>query len=240
MTTLHPAPLAPKDLATLRRVPMFRDLDETAAARILLGARPRRWEKGLTIVEQGAPLDRFYVVLEGWVKLYRPTPSGGEAVVALMTAGESFAEAVSFLGGRCPVSVDAVTDVRLLAIENAALRRAIEEDGPIALALLASIAHQGERLADQVDRMKAMTAPRRVADFLVSCAEAERTSEETDRVAFTLPLEKGLIAARLGMTPESFSRALARLRPRGVTVDRADVRIASLERLADWVEGDEA
>lgn len=240
MTTPHPAPLGPHDLTTLGRVPMFRDLGAAATARILVGARPRRWEKGLTIIEQGAPLDRFYVVLEGWVKLYRPTPAGGEAVVALMTAGESFAEAVSFLGGRSPVSVDAVTDVRLLAIENAALRRAVEEDGTIALALLASIAHQGERLADQVDRMKAMTAPRRVADFLVACAEGAGRTDEADRVAFSLPLEKALLAARLGMTPESFSRALARLRRVGVTVDRAEVRIASLERLADWVEGGDA
>lgn len=158
------------DLAILRNVPMFRDLDEVATARILAGAVPRRWEKGHTVVEQGEKADGFWVVLQGWVKLYRLTPSGGEAVLTLMTAGESFAEAVSFLGGRCPVSVDTVTEARLLRVENAALRRAIAEDGAIAIALLASIAHQGEALTDQVDRMKALTAPRRVADFLVVAA----------------------------------------------------------------------
>ena len=46
---------------------------------------------------QGEALDAFYVVLEGWVKLYRLTPTGEEAVVTVMTAGETFAEAVVFL-----------------------------------------------------------------------------------------------------------------------------------------------
>lgn len=228
------------DLVMLRNVPMFRDLDEVATARILAGAVPRRWEKGLTVVEQGETADGFWVVLEGWVKLYRLTPSGGEAVLTLMTAGESFAEAVSFLGGRCPVSVDTVTEARLLRVENAALRRAIADDGAIAIALLASIAHQGEALTDQVDRMKALTAPRRVADFLVVTASRTRAATEGGRVDLRLPYEKALIAARLGMTPESFSRALAQLRRRGVTVDRDFVRIASLERLADWVEHEDA
>ena len=236
MTPPLPSKLDAADLAMLRNVPMFRDLDETATARILAGALPRRWEKGQTVVEQGAKADGFWVVLDGWVKLYRLTPSGGEAVLTLMTAGESFAEAVSFLGGRCPVSVDTVTDVRLLRVENAALRRAIADDGSIAIALLASIAHQGEALTDQVDRMKALTAPRRVADFLVVSAARLKTAREGGRVDLRLPYEKALIAARLGMTPESFSRALAQLRRHGVTVDRDSVHIASLERLADWVE----
>lgn len=238
MTSLRLPQLDTADLAMLRNVPMFRDLDDAATARVLAGALPRRWDKGRTVFEQGAPIDGFYVVLEGWVKLYRLTPSGGEAVLTVMTAGESFAEAVSFLGGRTPVCADTVTEARLLYVDNAALRRAIVEDGSIAIALLASIAHQGEALTDQVDRMKALTAPRRVADFLVTAA-ARQKGATTARVDLRLPYEKALLAARLGMTPESFSRALAQLRELGVTVDREFVRIASLERLAEWVEADD-
>jgi CRP-like cAMP-binding protein len=228
--------LSAADLANLRNVPMFRFLDDDITAAVLAGATPRRWSAGQTILEQDHPLDAFYVVLEGWVKLYRITRTGEEAVLSVMTAGESFAEAVVFMGGRCPVSVDAVGDVRLLRIEYAALRRAIERDGATALALLASIAHQGEALTDQVDRMKTMTAPRRVADFFLALALRLRSPAETGAAELRLPYEKALIAARLGMTPESFSRAVAQLRRHGVAVERDRVRIASLERLGDWIE----
>jgi hypothetical protein len=51
-----------------------------------------------------------------------------------------------------------------------------------------------------------------------------------------LPFEKGLLANRLGMKPESFSRALVQLRSRGVTVERGTVRIADMNRLLAFVE----
>ena len=51
-----------------------------------------------------------------------------------------------------------------------------------------------------------------------------------------LPYEKALIANRLGMKPESLSRALTRLRPIGVTVDRDHVLINDISRLTEYVE----
>ena len=43
-----------------------------------------------------------------------------------------------------------------------------------------------------------------------------------------LPYDKKLIASRLGMKPETFSRALAQLRNHGVTIKGGDARIADL------------
>ncbi len=56
-----------------------------------------------------------------------------------------------------------------------------------------------------------------------------------------LPYEKALIASRLGMQPESFSRALKQLRPLGVEVRGDDVTISDIKALAAYVEkGDSA
>ena len=55
-------------------------------------------------------------------------------------------------------------------------------------------------------------------------------------VVLELPFEKSLLANRLGMKPESFSRALARLRAHGVTVDREIVKIDDVGRLVSFVE----
>jgi hypothetical protein len=46
-------------------------------------------------------------------------------------------------------------------------------------------------------------------------------------VKLALPYEKALLANRLGMKPESFSRALARLREFGVVVEREHVVIGT-------------
>jgi CRP/FNR family transcriptional regulator, dissimilatory nitrate respiration regulator len=77
-----------------------------------------------------------------------------------------------------------------------------------------------------VEQIKVLTAPQRVADFLLRlcpCEQGQNTME--------LPYEKALIASRLGMQPGSLSRALANLRAHGVSVDRNSVSIADVERL---------
>ena len=54
-----------------------------------------------------------------------------------------------------------------------------------------------------------------------------------------LPCEKALIANRLGMKPESFSRAIGRLRNLGVSVDHEYVSIAEVGTLVAFVEKSE-
>ena len=229
LTTLDEA-----DLARLREVPMFRHMDAAVAAAVLAGAVPKRWDRGCGVLLQGEPADAFYVILEGWVKLYRLLPDGSEAVVSVMTAGESFAEAAMFIGARFPVAADTVTEARLLRIEASTLRAAMRADGRVATALLASIAHHTATLSEQVHLIKALAAPQRVADFLVGNARRTLGAAVHGRLVLKLPYDKALIARRLGMTPESFSRALATLRGRGVTVSRDSVEIASLARLESF------
>ncbi|TBW40301.1 Crp/Fnr family transcriptional regulator [Siculibacillus lacustris] len=231
--------LDPADLARLREVALFRHVDADVCAAILGGARPLPLPRGSTIMTQGAPADAFHVILEGWVKLYRRQPDGGEAVVAVMTAGESFAEAVMFMGGRYPVTGEAVSDVRLLRIEAATLRTAIRADGRVAIALLASIAHHTEVLSEHVEAIKALSAPQRVADFVVDLARRTFGRDVAGRLALKLPYDKALIARRLGMTPESFSRALVTLREAGVKVSRDAVTIADLDRLDGYARSGE-
>ncbi len=222
------------DMARVREVPMFRHMDADVVAAVLSGAVPKRWDRGVTVVVQGEPADAFYLILEGWVKLCRLLPDGTEAVVSVMTTGESFAEAVMFMGGHYPVAAETVTEARLLRIEATTLRAAMKADGRVAIALLASIAHHTSTLSEQLHLIKALAAPQRVADFLVVDARRTHGAEAQGRIRLRLPYDKALIARRLGMTPESFSRALATLRAHGVSVSRDAVEIASLARLEQY------
>jgi CRP/FNR family transcriptional regulator, dissimilatory nitrate respiration regulator len=215
------------DWAILSRAPLFRAMGRDIT-RSLIGSRvARQYERGERIFQQGDPADAFFFICEGWVKLFREREDGGEVVVAIFTAGETFAEAAMFLGGRYPASAEAVSPARILRADGAILRQTILQNPQLAFDMLAAASVHLKHLVEHIEQLKAQSAPQRIADFLLDQVGAAYGPAE-----IALPYEKALIANRLGMQPESFSRALARLRRLGVTVTREHVHIADVARLA--------
>ena len=219
------------DWQIVRSTPLFGTVAQDVA-QSLIGNQPVTvHKKGETLFQQGEPANSFFVVLGGWVKLYRMTPDGNEAVVGVFRRGETFAEAAMFLGGRYPVSAEVVTDTRLIRVDGQLLRRRIGEQPELALSMLASASYHLKSLVEQIEHIKLLSAPQRLADFLFRLSPVREGG-----CTIELPYEKALIANRLGMKPESLSRALAKLRPLGVSVDREYVSIVDVSLLSRFVE----
>lgn len=212
--------LEERDLPVVLHVPLFAGLETSSLAELLADAVVRRFPRNALLFVEGEPAGQFYLVLDGWVRLYRQTPDGRETVIALPARGETFAEAVMFLGGRYPVNAAVVDDARLLVIPAKSFRRALENDNELCFKMMASMAVHLRHLVGQVEQLTVRSSSERVAQFLLRLA---RNGAESAIVH--LPYDKGLIAARLGMQPETFSRALAKLRPLGVETHGSRVTI---------------
>jgi CRP-like cAMP-binding protein len=133
-----------------------------------------------------------------------------------------------FMGGRYPVTATAVTESRLVSISNARLRDQILAKPETAFAMLASMAQHLKLLVAQIEQMKLLTTKQRAIRFLLDqCGRAEGAAR------FSLPHDKALIAHRLGMKPETFSRALAELAKHGVRMSGSHVTIDDVGRLGD-------
>lgn len=221
------------DLAAVRSAPVFAGLPPPALEALLSGATVKAVNRGELLFVQGDPVTAFFVVLDGWVKVYRLTPSGGEAIVAVFTRGQSFAEAAAFVGGRFPASGEAVTDGRILRLHSGNLLRLIREDPDIGLAMLASTSLHLHMLVQQIEQLKSHTGAQRVAEFLSSLCIGQK-----DDCKINLPYDKALIAGRLGMQPESLSRAFARLKQIGVHIDQNTAHIEDVAKLRIYAEED--
>lgn len=224
--------LSARDWDVVMRAPLFKAMGPAIARAMIANRAPREYDRGETVFEEGAPADGFFCVIEGWAKLYRLREDGEEVVVAIFSVGETFAEVAMFLGGRYPASCEAVSPARVLKIDGANLRRAILEKPQLAFDMLAASSLRLRQLVDEIEQLKARSALQRIADFFVKLADA---SAGPARIG--LPYEKALIARRLGMKPESFSRALGRLAELGVSVDRESVRIEDVAKLSAFAEG---
>lgn len=218
-----------------RRSLLMKPLPSAVAEDLLSDATTRDFAGGETIFLQDEKATVVHVVLDGWVKLYRIAPNGNETVVNVFTKGHSFGEAVAFRLKPYPVSAEAVTDCTLLQISARRFISILQREPEVAIAVLASTFQHLHDLVSQVEQIKSQTGAQRVADFLIRLCTCRSGS-----CVVTLPYDKLLIAGRLGMKPESLSRAFAKLKPMGVHVSRHHATIEDIEALHDYAEKDPA
>ena len=221
------------DFEFIRNQALFRDLDDDKVNTIIGDAIPTEYPRGKVLFHQGDPADHFYIILTGWVKIFRISADGHEAVIGVFSEGETVADAAIFLGRRFPASGEVVEDATILRISGVRLRNCIYEDPSIALSMLASMSLHMKSLIDQVAQMKLYHGPQRVASFLLRLCPIP-----SGPAVVSLPYEKTLIASRLGMQPESLSRALNKLRNLGVTVNHGHVVVNDVAELARFAHED--
>ncbi len=186
------------DLEIVSRIAVFRELKPEMVQRLIAPATVVALEERGTLFRQGDPATAFFIVLEGWIKLYRLTFAGDEAVILVLTKGGSLAEAVAFTGNRYPATAEAVTEARVVRIPADHVVRCIRENPDIALSMIASTSLHLHHLVQQVEQLKAQSGIQRLAEFLASlCPVANGPA------MIALPYDKALIAARLGLKPES-------------------------------------
>jgi CRP-like cAMP-binding protein len=214
------------DLQVIGRVAVFRGLKPETVQHIIAPATAVTLRRHEWIMRQGEPATAFFIVIDGWIKLYRSTLSGDEAVIEVMTKGDSFAEAAAFTGSRYIASGEAVATARIARVPADHLVKCIYENPVIASSMIASISTHMHHLVQQVEHLKVQSGVQRVAEFLASLALANQ-----DKPAVALPYDKLLIAAQLGLTPESLSRAFARLKAVGVAIDAAHVVVKDVAKL---------
>lgn len=222
-------------LGIARESLLLRNLPEPVADRLLADAALQDYSRGETVFLQGEDARVIHVVIDGWVKLYRVAPNGNEAVVGVFARGSSIGEAVALRQRPYPVSAEAVSDCTLLMIPVHSLIAMLRHEPELAVAVIAATFQHLHDLVAQVEQIKAQTGAQRVADFLVQLCACDSGS-----CVVTLPYDKALIAGRLGMKPESLSRAFARLKSVGVNVTRDHARIDDIAALCDYAEQDPA
>ncbi|WP_095110781.1 Crp/Fnr family transcriptional regulator [Pseudomonas sp. Irchel 3E20] len=217
----------PSIVLILRRHHLFSQLPEKVFQDVCQLANLKRLDAQASLMHQGDPAKRFFLLVSGQIKLHRVTGEGQENLVEIIHAGQTFAEALLFSEARCyPVTATALKDSVLVSIEGTHYRKALEEQPKICLAILGSMSiHLHQRLKD-IDTLTLSNASRRVINFLFQ----ERDPVSGDVV---LQVSKRLVASKLGIQPETFSRILHRLVEGGlIEMHRRNIRILAEEELA--------
>lgn len=215
------------------RAPIFRSLPEDSVKPLLAKCHMKQAGRGASIHLQGERAHSMFIVVNGWVKLYRMSPCGTEAVVGVMSRGDCFGEAAALRGEVYTTGAEAVTQTDLVQFDCHDLWHAVEHDVVLCRSMLNAIVRANGALVQQLEQLKSHSGAQRIADFLLSLCR-----DETGKCTVVLPYDKVLIAAWLGMKPESLSRSFRRLESCGVRIMKDRAIIQSVERLVEFADED--
>lgn len=192
----------------LRQHYLFYPLDETQWARLQPHIHSRPLSEGEFLFTQGEPAPYFYVIGTGGVKLFRTSTQGLEKIMRLVYAGQSFAESALFSDPpRYPVHAQAIVASQLAEVECEAYLALLRESFGACRAVMREMVRRIHGHWDEIEGLSLLDSRHRVARYLLRLACTDDTTARTVR----LPARKVLIAAHVGLAPETLSRTLKML-----------------------------
>lgn len=189
---------------------LLQRLSDEQIERVAQRATRVRLGEGQALFSQGDPAERFFLVLRGQIKLYRLSPNGNEKIIEIIGPGNTFAEAMMFLDRPAyPVCATALNACELISIESKDFRNMLSESVGTCFILLGDVSQRLRGLIRQIDELTLHTATNRVAAFLLQKAREEGK-------VFELNVSKQVLASRMSVKPETFSRIIKQLSERGI------------------------
>ncbi|MDP5238625.1 Crp/Fnr family transcriptional regulator [Uliginosibacterium sp. 31-16] len=216
----------------LGRLPLFAAVDVESLDRIAGSVTEHRLARGEVLFRQNSPCTGFYLVAHGQIKLAVTAPNGNEKVLELIPAHMSFGEAVMFLGRPFPVTAEALTDSLVLGVPREPVQELIDTDKLFARKMLAGLSLRLHSLVKDVEGYALRSSTQRLIGYLLGEAGAE---DKAGALEIDLPTSKQVLASRLSVTPETFSRILHNLSSAGlVEVEGKTIRVHDVARLRDF------
>lgn len=205
---------------SLRQSHLFSALSDEQLDRVRRYSHITDMVEGESLFFQGDEVSSFYLLLSGRIKLYRVSPDGKEKVVEIVEPGVAFAEALMFLDKpNYPVTATAIAPSRVIGVNCREFKAMLSESIDTCFLLLAEMSFRLRGLISEIDTLSLDTGTVRTVTYLLSQAP-----EDSDR--YQLQVAKSVIASRLSVKPETFSRILKNLHEQNiVTIDGRNVTI---------------
>lgn len=221
---------AAEDIARIRANYIFSEMTDAELQQCLTHLEVTTYAPGEIVFQQGAHATRFFIVCEGVVQLFRTSPMGDKKVIEILKTGNSFAEAVFFMGGNYPVHAMAVDNVRLAGIAFQDFNNCLVNNISLAFRMMGGMSRRIHGLVNEIDRLTLGTACQRLAFFLLEQAQASG-GESTVQ----LDAPKHVIASRIGIKPETLSRILTRFKEEGIVEESGHkLTVLNLKKLHDF------
>jgi CRP-like cAMP-binding protein len=208
----------------LTDIALFGTLTSEQLRFLAVSCFPRRVPKGRLIFDKGEQLNGFYAVRTGRVKLAILSPEGADRVVQIALAGDALGEAMGLLQRPSPVYAQALCSSELLFFRRDRVLAAAARWPNLGMLFLEQACERVHQLVQDLEACCLQSAMQRVAGYLLDNLCPRRDANCCGEAV--LPAGKAVVASRLNLTPETFSRELRHLSSKGIiSVERCTVLV---------------
>jgi CRP/FNR family transcriptional regulator, dissimilatory nitrate respiration regulator len=216
--------------ALLAKTSLFGGLADAELARLEAASRLIRLQRGDFLFNVGEPCKAMHVVADGRVRLFFTSRQGHEKVLEIVDCGGSVDEAQVLTDEAYTVTAQAMTDTQVIQISREAMVHELDIDPQLSLKMLRGLASREYRMLCDLESCAQHSGVQRVVAFLLDEIPASRAGCRS--IELTLTVAKGVIASRISLTQEHFSRLLKSLSDRGlIHVDQKLIAIPDTARL---------
>lgn len=214
----------------LAHVPLFNGLTPEEMARVARSSYEINAQKGEIIFHRGAACTGFYILVYGQVKLSFTSAQGNEKIVEVLQQGQSFGKEVMFLDKPHLLSAQTLADSLVLHVSKASIFEEMARNHDFARKMMARMAMRLHQLMTDVESYSLHSGKQRIIAYLIG--ELDENQLDATDVVIELAINKGIIASRLNLTQEHFSRILHELTGLGlIAVEGKKIRIPSVPKL---------
>lgn len=201
-------------------------------------AEVRRWAdlatkfpvpRGAVVFRQGEPCTGLHVVVEGQVKLALQNARGDEKVIDIIGPGSSFGETALLLGEPHTMAAEAIADTVLLQLGRDAVLEEIQRSTVFSGRMLQAVCRRLAQRTQDLESITLHSGVQRVTAYLLTQLP---DGVNGTPVEIRLPAKKSIIASRLNLTQEHFSRILHEIQAAGlVRIRGREIEIRDVARL---------
>ncbi len=161
---------------------------------------------------EGDEADNLFVLISGALKLYKLLPDGRRQITGFLFTGDFLGLAFNDVH---QYTAEALSPSRLCRLPRARIEALLEELPKLGNRLLSLASTEMASAQDQMLLLGRKTAKERLASFLVQISERAAARGKSESL-IRLPMSRGDIGDFLGLTVETVSRTVTKLKADGL------------------------
>jgi CRP-like cAMP-binding protein len=203
-------------LTAIRHNPLLSGLGDAEHAVLVSAGAITTHPAETVLYERGEAAMHLFVVIEGTVALYVPDEPGATVPLYPLSPGDSAGEESLAPAARYDMTARVITEAVVFSIESRRLARILDQRFDLVLGMLVGMSTRLRGLVREITALKMASTAERLGIFLLELADSHEPSDFAGPMTVMLPFSKQMLAQKLGMQPESLSRAFGKLRQFGV------------------------